>query len=80
LTPRDPFEGTIIGGGGKTPVFSLSGGYLYQNSLPLHFQSWVWSAAADWRSGEDKRAGTYSLKAVFMAPGGTVGMSGPEID
>jgi hypothetical protein len=74
---RDPFEGTILGQ--KATVFSLIGGYLYQNSLPLHFKPWTWSAIADWRNTEQIKAGTYALKAQFLEPGGTVGMSGFEV-
>jgi hypothetical protein len=75
---KDPFEGSTLqalGGG----MISLVGGYLYQNSLPLHFQSWTWQATADWRSTEQKKEGSAALKIVSTAPGGTVGMSGPGI-
>lgn len=71
---KDPFETTLLGGG------SLSSGYLYQNALPLRFQSWTWEALAAWRSTEEKSEGTASLKAIFTAPGGSVGMNGPKID
>ncbi len=76
---KDPFEGSTLGmlGGGSV---TLNSGFLYQNGLPLHFKSWTWETADDWRSGEQKQEGNYALKAVFAKPGGTVGMNGPEID
>jgi hypothetical protein len=76
---KDPFEGTTLGGavGG---LITLSSGYLYQNSLPLHFKSWTWEALADWRSSEQVYEGASALKATFSANGGTVGMNGPAVD
>jgi hypothetical protein len=77
---KDPFEkGGLLGGGYDGPVL-LSSGFLYQNSLPLHFSSWTWSAVGDWRSGDTKSEGSYSLKVTSAAAGGTVGMSGPDIN
>ncbi len=75
---KDPFEGstfTAIGGS-----ISLNSGYLYQNSLPLHFKSWTWEATADWRNAEEKQEGSYALKSTYAKPGGTVGMNGPNVN
>ena len=73
---KDPFQSELLGG---SLPYSLSAGYFYQNALPLYFKSWTWEATADWRSGEQKKDGEYSLKAEFRVPGGTVGMNGPTI-
>jgi hypothetical protein len=59
---------------------TLNAGYLYQNALPFHFQSWTWEATANWRSGEQKKEGSYALQVAFSAAGGTVGMNGPAVD
>ncbi len=72
---KDPFESALLSGAG-----TLSGGYLYQDALPLRFSSWSWQASADWRSGEEAFDGPASLKAVFAVAGGSVGMQGPSID
>lgn len=76
---KDPFEGSTYGAltGGS---ISLTSGYLYQNSLPLHFTSWTWEATGDWRSFEQVAEGNAALKLQFNKPGGTVGMSGPNVN
>ncbi len=71
-------NGTLAALGSTAPLRSPSG-YLYQNMLPLRFQSWTWEATADWRSSEQKSEGSYALKTVFKAAGGSVGMNGPDI-
>ncbi len=77
---KDPFAGrTLLGlGGGKS--VSLSEGYLYQNALPFYFQSWTWEATVNWRSAEIKKEGSHAFKATFIKPGGSVGISGPNVD
>jgi hypothetical protein len=81
---KDPFAGATIPGlgvaGGADGIISLSSGYLYQNSLPLHFKSWTWESTADWRSSEQVHEGNAALKTIFNVAGGTVGMNGPIID
>jgi hypothetical protein len=72
---KDPFESKLLGAAYAPPSPTL-----YQNSLPVQFKSWTWEATADWRSSEEKKEGTYALKAAFQSPGGTVGMNGPTID
>src|SRR4051812_9878566 len=63
---KDPFQNTALASAAGG-LFTLSSGYLYQNSLPLHFKSWTWEALADWRSSGEVYEGSYSLKATFAA-------------
>ncbi len=72
---KDPFESALLSG-----AMTLSGGYLYQDALPLRFSSWNWQASGDWRSTAQRFAGPAALKAMFSPPGGSVGMQGPAID
>jgi hypothetical protein len=75
---KDPFQNGTFANAAEN--FSLNNGYLYQDGLLPRFKSWSWSTAADWRSGDNPYAGSYSLKAVYAVPGGNVGMDGPTVD
>ncbi|HVV39097.1 MAG TPA: hypothetical protein VHD31_02105 [Candidatus Paceibacterota bacterium] len=75
---KDPFQNGTLGS--IAEAFSLNGGYLYQNALPVRFKSWSWSTAADWRSSAQKFSGAYAIKAQFMRSGGSFGMNGPVVE
>lgn len=73
---KDPFDGKLKPG--AVPPL-VTGGYIYQDNLPLGVTAWAWSSATNIHSGEKVLNGTSAIKATFSDMWGGFGVGGFKV-